>query len=292
MDWNQKEITSNLYDPTPIAVRSSQIINESSTSGGVTGGVPGAASNLPTPVPTTTGAAGSTYQRSEETINYEISQVQSHEVVAPGKVRRLSVSVMVDGITDPAQLDVITMAATAAAGIDTTRGDQISVQSFDFDTTALDALAAELAAQQQMELYMQIALAVGSGIVVLTLLFIALRMINNLRNASKDTWITVMKPVSEMSALPGSPASTPLPQPASPAALPAAAAKPASTPASAQIPPAPEPEDVIVQITPKAQSQTALEDEQRARVISRLAEENPASVAEIIQIWLNEGKKS
>jgi flagellar biosynthesis/type III secretory pathway M-ring protein FliF/YscJ len=33
------------------------------------------------------------------------------------------------------------------------------------------------------------------------------------------------------------------------------------------------------------------EDEQNARVISRLTEENPATVAEIIQIWLNEGKK-
>jgi flagellar biosynthesis/type III secretory pathway M-ring protein FliF/YscJ len=34
------------------------------------------------------------------------------------------------------------------------------------------------------------------------------------------------------------------------------------------------------------------EDEQRARVISRLTEENPATVAEIIQIWLKEGKKA
>ncbi len=33
------------------------------------------------------------------------------------------------------------------------------------------------------------------------------------------------------------------------------------------------------------------EDEQMTKVISRLAEENPANVAEIIQLWLSEDQK-
>ena len=33
------------------------------------------------------------------------------------------------------------------------------------------------------------------------------------------------------------------------------------------------------------------EDEQRAKVIARLTEENPATVAEIIQIWLSEDER-
>jgi flagellar biosynthesis/type III secretory pathway M-ring protein FliF/YscJ len=58
---------------------------------------------------------------------------------------------------------------------------------------------------------------------------------------------------------------------------------PASTPIS---------EDVVVQLrNTREQTAKTLEDEQNARVISRLTEENPATVAEIIQIWLNEGKK-
>ncbi len=128
MDWTQREVTSNTFSPTEVAIRSSQIINESSNSGGTTGGVPGAASNLPTPVATTTGTDATAYQRSEETLNYEVSQVQSHEVIAPGEVSRVSVSVMVDGITDPAQLEIIKSAVQAAAGIDSTRGDQIDVR--------------------------------------------------------------------------------------------------------------------------------------------------------------------
>lgn len=51
-------------------------------------------------------------------------------------------------------------------------------------------------------------------------------------------------------------------------------------------------EDVAAQIRSRNISAKNVEDEQNSRIISRLTEENPATVAEIIQIWLNEGKKS
>ncbi len=289
MDWTQREVTSNTYEPTAVAVRSSQTINESSTDGGAAGGVAGATSNLPTPVATTTATSGSTYQHSEQTLNYEISQIQSHEIVAPGKVNRLSVSVMVDNVTDQAQMDTIKSAVQAAAGIDTTRGDQIVVESFDFDTTALDTMNAELAQQQKQQQYTQIGLAAGAILILLALFFFIFRMINNLRNASKESWKPVLRPVGEMVALQEAYGGPALQQPAS-ATAPALAAQSTNN----QSPEA-KPEnndDVVVQLRARSQSPTANEDEQRSRVISRLAEENPATVAEIIQLWLNESKKS
>src|SRR5512147_1441096 len=42
MDWTQREITSNTFEPTTVAVRSSQKVNESSTDAGAVAGVPGA----------------------------------------------------------------------------------------------------------------------------------------------------------------------------------------------------------------------------------------------------------
>lgn len=290
MDWTQREITSSTFSPTEVAIRSSQTINESSSSSGTSGGVPGAASNLPTPVATVSGSSPSAYQRSESTLNYEVSQVQSHEVVAPGKVTRLSVSVMVDGVSDQAQMDIIKEAVKVAAGVDSTRGDQIVVESFAFDRTSADALAADLAQQQQQELYLQIGMAVGAGILVLAILFFVLRMINNLRNASKESWKTILRPVGEMAALQNAysgPALTQHSSGALPAALSALSANNQLTAAAKS-----SSEDVVVQITSRTQTATAAEDEQRARVIARLTEENPATVAEIIQIWLNEGKKS
>ena len=303
MDWTQREITSNTFLPTEVALRSSQVINESSTSGDTTGGVPGAASNLPTPVATAAGTGASAYQRNEETLNYEVSQVQSHEVIAPGEITRISVSVMVDGISDQAQMDIITSAVQVAAGIDTARGDQIVVESFTFDRTALDDLAAELAAQQQQELYLRIAMGVSAALVVLALLFFILRMINNTRNASKESWRAVLRPVGDLAALTTdsqykeaalklqddlSHALSRLAEKEKPGGGTSTSAS--STPASSR-PAEVSAEDVIVQLRSKGQTAKALEDDQNARVISRLTEENPATVAEIIQIWLNEGKK-
>ncbi|MGZ9234888.1 MAG: flagellar basal-body MS-ring/collar protein FliF [Anaerolineales bacterium] len=291
MDWTQREITSNSYEPTAVAIRSSQKINETSIEGGTNGGVPGAASNLPTPVATTTGAEGTSYERSEETLNYEVSQIQSHEIIAPGKVNRLSVSVMVDGISDPDQIDIIRSAVEAAAGIDAKRGDQIVVESFDFDSTALDTLNAELAQQQKQQQYMQIGLAAGAVLILLVLFFFILRMINNVRNASKEAWRPVLRPVGEVAALMDDGYKVPALQ------LQNDLSNALNRLAEKNEPPAApktENEDVVVQLRSRTQSTTATapEDEQRARVISRLTEENPATVAEIIQLWLNEGKKS
>jgi flagellar M-ring protein FliF len=288
MDWTQREITSNTYAPTEVALRSSQIINESSGSGGTTGGVPGAASNLPTPVATTTGTGASSYQRSEETLNYEVSQTQLHEITAPGKVNRISVSVMVDGVSDQTQMASIKSAVEVAAGVDTTRGDQIVVESFAFDRTAAEALTADLAAQQQQELYLRIGMAVGAALVVLALLFFSLRMINNVRNASKENWKTIMRPVGEMAALQTEYAGPSLRMQSDlSSALSRLSDQPdQSTPAKTAN------EDVVVQLQSRTRQATASEDEQNARVIARLTEENPATVAEIIQVWLNEGKKS
>ncbi len=286
MDWTQREVTSNTYAPTEVAIRSSQIINESSSSGSTAGGVPGAASNLPTPVATSTGSGASDYKRNEETLNYEVSQVQSHEVVAPGKVSRVSVSVMVDGINDQAQMDTIKSAVEVAAGIDTTRGDQIVVESYAFDRTAADALTAELALQQQQELYMQIGIAVGVAVVLLALLFIVLRMISNLRKASKESWKTVLRPVGEMAAMQDTYVGPALQQPSG--AMPAVIA---ALSANSQANNGRSDDDVVVQLTPKNPNSTASVDEQRSRVISRLTEDNPATVAEIIQIWLSESKR-
>ena len=288
MDWTEREVTSSTYAPTEVAVRSSQKISESSTNGGTNGGVPGATSNLPTPVATTTGSNAGSYQRSEETINYEVSQVQSHEIIAPGKVNRLSVSVMVDGISDQAQVDIIKSAVAAAAGIDSKRGDQIVVQSFDFDTTALDTMNAELAQQQKQQQSIQIGMAVGTVLFLLVLFFLIFRMLNNLRNASKESWKPILRPVGEMAALPNPYTGTALPH-ALDANVPALAAPGVTEPVPAI---KSENEDVVVQLRSRSQSAAASEDEQRARIISRLTEENPATVAEIIQLWLQEGKKS
>jgi flagellar M-ring protein FliF len=164
LDWTQRDITTQSVDPATTAVRSSQTLTETYNADGLAvGGVPGALSNLP-PLTTTTsisGTEGALYWRQENTTNYEMTQVQSHEVVAPGQVDHISLSVMVDGVTDTQRLDSLKVAIAAAAGIQETRGDVLAVESLSFDRTYAEAQAAEMAGEAQTELYWQIGLAVA-----------------------------------------------------------------------------------------------------------------------------------
>jgi len=288
MDWTQRELTSQTFNPTPAAIRSSQKITESySGSAESMGGIPGAASNLPTPVPTVAaGSAPVTYQRTEETINYEITQVQTHEIQAPGQIKRISLSVLVDGIDAPDQLEVLRKAIAAAAGIDETRGDFLAVESMAFDRSYYEEQAKEMQKTQQTDLYLRIGEGVLAVLLVLGLAFYLQRVFKNLRMASSEAWITVMKPVSE-AALPAGAAAHPtlsenlatvmgmIEQGQRAAALQSGGAASQEAMAAAM----------------KQKARTSQEDEQIQRALARIAEESPATVAEVIQIWLNESGK-
>ena len=292
MDWTQKEITSNSFDPTAQVVRSSQKVYEAyGGDGTTTGGIPGAASNLPTPVATTTAVAGATaYVHNEETINYEISQVESKEIVNPGQVQRVTVSVMVDNITDATQLDTIKQTAAAAAGIDETRGDQIVVNSMAFDRSYYEQQAADLASSQKTSSYLQYGIYGAVGLLILFLIIYFSRLIKKLRTASEGSWKPVMLPVGEMTMNPALAASM---GNGSIGAGMSAGSLPQGMPSQSQdLSDVKTNGDGTVEFTSRYKSTVnANEDAQKSKVINRLAEENPATVAEIIQIWLNEDNK-
>lgn len=292
MDWTQRETTSISYDPTPAAIRSSQTLNETYTTNGENlAGVPGAETNLPTPAPLEDGAQGGLiYQRNEETINYEITQVESHEIASPGQISRVSLSVLVDGISDPQQLQVLRGAVAAAAGIDEARGDTLSVETLAFDRTYYETQTAELEQQSQMDLYIRIGTYAAAVLLLLALFWYISRLLRNLRMASTETWTAVMKPVSEASLNAPRPMSLEHPQGDQSGAL--ADAVLAQHPGVA----APTPAQVVQQAAyfapPTPQPVLTAEDEQMHRALERLADENPASVAEIIQLWLTEEEKN
>uniref|UniRef100_A0A7C4PXA8 Flagellar M-ring protein n=1 Tax=Bellilinea caldifistulae TaxID=360411 RepID=A0A7C4PXA8_9CHLR len=288
MDWTQREIVSNTMEqqPTPVVRSSQKIVENYTTSGAVEGGVPGADSNLPTPLPPVTGENGAmTYSRSEETINYEVSQVESREVQAPGRISRISVSVMVDGV-DAQSVEMVKAAVAAAAGVNEARGDEVVVQSMPFDRTYYEQQAAEMAQAEQTNLYIQIGLAAAAVILLSALIFFFSRQIRHLRAATAQAWQPVMMPAAELAALQGQTV-PPLGQIGAPeagASLPPMTAQRAALNQKT--------EDVMVELSSRFTPVNSAEDEQRAKVVSRLAEESPATVAEIIQLWLNEDNRN
>ncbi|MCB9134656.1 MAG: flagellar M-ring protein FliF [Anaerolineales bacterium] len=293
LDWTQRETTSQAFDPEASAIRSSQVLTESyATDGDLIGGIPGAETNLPPAVVSETlGTNTVYYHRQEQTHNYEITQVETHEVETPGTVERITLSVLLDGVDDPTQLASLQAAIAAAAGIDPARGDQLAVESLTFDHTYADEQAADLTAQQQQELYFRIGQIVAAALLLLLIFLYINRMLTNLRRTSAQSWVPVMRPVAELTAPAGvSAASLPaptmsIPTPATISGSAAAAYKPAqpAAPAQPEEDELPLPGDLMV-------TAPSSEVERLQRFVNRMAEESPAKVAEIIQFWLSEEK--
>jgi flagellar M-ring protein FliF len=288
MNWTEKEITSETFDATPV-VSSESTVNEIYTTDMTElSGIPGATSNLPTTVPGTTAtqtANGTApiYQRDEAITNYELSSVQSHEIIHPGEIERVSLSVLVDGVTDNAQLSVLQDAIVAAAGIDSVRGDVVSVQSLTFDRTYEETVAQDIATQETQSLIFVIVQYVGIGLLLLLVFWYIARLLKNLKMASVEAWTPVLQPVSQMSGY------------ASDTGRILFVEDKAESKQEDKQPEEKKEEkpkiDIEKMVKERIQVPTA-EEEQMTRLVNRVAEENPASIAEIIQMWLSQDRKN
>lgn len=182
MSFDQKQTKSESYEPAastsaqpgtaegqageapaPHGVMISQETKTETYNGSVIppGGVPaGSANRAP--------SGGDNYTRTESTAQYQVTRKVEETVSAPGQMRRLSVAVLVDDKVQPTDT-AIREAVTAAAGIDSARGDQITVQRMAFDTVAQKREAAEMASASRSELIMTV--AKNAGAVALLLVF-------------------------------------------------------------------------------------------------------------------------
>ena len=144
-DYNKVTQTSDRFDPEGRVLRSSQTREESSATAENNGQVtvnnelPGQQRN------DGTAAAREHSKKSEETNNYEISRTTKTEVTEAGRVNRISVAVLVDGIygkndkgetvyqdRTKEQLDRIAALVRSAIGFDQKRGDQVEVVNLRF----------------------------------------------------------------------------------------------------------------------------------------------------------------
>lgn len=193
LNFNKVETQRESYTtPQDGVPRSSSTVQESYTTSeadgngqipGALANVPGANANLPT-VDDATALAGSgtVYSRAETTSNFEVDKTTVYEVEAPGRVERLSVSLLLDESVSPELADSLAKSVAAAVGIDADRGDAVVVSRLPFDRTALDAAQAAFAADASSEAlfgYIRMALPV----LMLIVGFIFFRML--LKSVSK-----------------------------------------------------------------------------------------------------------
>ncbi|MCB9621339.1 MAG: flagellar M-ring protein FliF, partial [Sandaracinus sp.] len=145
ISFTREERTEERYHPDEVATRSFEV--EEETRGDETRraeGVPGAASNLPGGEAATTGATASNGGRRHETRNFEISKTIRRAVEPVGRVERLQVAVVVDGVWSgegasrrfearpTEELDRIREVVSHAVGVVESRGDRIAVSCVPF----------------------------------------------------------------------------------------------------------------------------------------------------------------
>lgn len=150
MDFDRVTVSSETYDPDGQVPRSTQFVEENSTSSEGEGLDPvTVAGNLPEAedLGAVDGGGGARNETSvvRETTNYEISRTTESRVREGGTVRRLSVAVMVDGVYEPVadgemtyvprsqeDMDRIAALVRTAAGFDASRGDTVEVVNMRF----------------------------------------------------------------------------------------------------------------------------------------------------------------
>lgn len=159
LDSNRIQQTSEAYDPESRVVRSTQTRNESnaSTEGNKDNQVT-VANELPAAQRGGAGgqSRGEQGQKNEEVVNYEISRTTRTETIEAGRVKRLSVAVLVDGLyarnangdlayeaRSPEEIDRIATLVRLGVGFDKARGDQVEVVNLRF---AESPVVADLAA--------------------------------------------------------------------------------------------------------------------------------------------------
>jgi flagellar M-ring protein FliF len=190
LDYNRITQTSDTFDPDSRVVRSTQLREEKSLSRDGEGNTGVSVGNeLPgTDVTAVDGGSRQQADTTEEVVNYEISRTTKTETMEAGRLRRLSVAVLVDGtyVTDSngnltysprsqEQIEQIASLVRSAVGYDESRGDQVEIVNLRFaDIARPDALGGEdegLALTRSDYFYMA-ELAVLVIVAVLVLLFV------------------------------------------------------------------------------------------------------------------------
>ncbi|MFA0923738.1 flagellar basal-body MS-ring/collar protein FliF [Xanthomonas fragariae] len=200
MDFSVIEEARELYNGEPAKLRSEQVNDSSTSAGGGPQGPPGATSNSPgqPPAPAANATAGTpgtpaangqatapatpTESSKSATRNYELDRTLQHTRQPAGRIKRVSVAVLLDNVPRPgakgkmveqpltaAELTRIEGLVKQAVGFDAARGDTVSVMNAPF---VREAVAGEEGPKWWEDPRVQSGLRLLIGaVVVLALLF-------------------------------------------------------------------------------------------------------------------------
>jgi flagellar M-ring protein FliF len=190
LDLSRVTLQEEKFDPDGQVVRSESTTEENSKEHQPdANGVTSASANIPGAPAPDESATASTSGHTESTTNYEISKTTRTEVIEPGKVKRLSVAVAVDGVTAPGkdgkpgaytprsaqEMQRIEQLVRTAVGFDQSRGDQVTVVNVRFpsaDASEGVSAASPLMGFDKNDIMRGVELAIMAAVAVMMMLFI------------------------------------------------------------------------------------------------------------------------
>lgn len=297
LDANRVESRSETFDPESKVIRSSQNRTENATTseqnGAVTVGneLPGAQQGQAQPAPRDVSA------KNEEVVNYEISRTTRTEVLEGGRVKKLSVAVLVDGAysRSPAgevayqprpaeELERIGQLVRTAIGFDQGRGDKVEVVNLRFAEAPVAPVdAVELSLVQQLLSFTKedIVKIAEIGVIALLTLMVLMTVVKPLLKqvlASDNSAVRQIPAFMRNGAVAIAPESTGDP------ASPASPVRTLSAADSAQLAQMEAPSEKMLAI---AQIKGQLKA-QSVEKIGALVAQNPADTVAVLRGWIHE----
>ncbi len=284
VDYSRIQQTSDIFDPESKVVRSTQTREESALTGG--GGEDGGVSvGNEVPGGNARGQPTATTPRdqskkSEEIVNYEISRTTRTETVDAGRVKKISVAVLVDGNYTRAgtaeatyaprskeEVDRITALVRSAIGYDQKRGDQVEVVNLRFaDSPGVPVIAEDAGFFSMLrfttdDIFQGVQMFVVLVLSGLVLLFVVRPLIRRIVTPDEST---------RAIAAPGSAASV------------------SHAPAEASLPaPKSKTDNPAARLIEVAQIQGEVQ-QQSIQKVGELADRNPHETVAIIRQWIHE----
>lgn len=199
IDFTEIEQAEESFNPDLPAIRSEQVVDEQQVGAGGVGGIPGALTNQPPAngqAPEVVGAgqggggeaANPSRSRSQSVKNYELDRTVSYTKHEKGRLRRLSVAVVVDDKMKPnaetgemektpwteVELERLAILVRDAVGFSAVRGDSVNILNESFMAIPEFADAADIPIWEQ-DWFMKLAKQLGGVLMIIVLVIGLLR---------------------------------------------------------------------------------------------------------------------
>jgi len=194
LDFKEIEKTEEIYDPSKVVVRSEQRTDEKSEgTENVAMGVAGVSSNASSKKAVSNLKPEKRYRKTNEVINYEISKIIKRTIEPVGKLRRISIAVLIDGIykevkekngkttlkyfpRSEEEIKRFEEIVKKAIGYDKDRGDQVEVVNIRFKETELNPIDESIAKTIERKLlWSPLIRYMGSFVIVLLFILFIVR---------------------------------------------------------------------------------------------------------------------